>query len=129
MVRPVGSFENAGMSTESDRQLSVATAMSEVLGAERDALAQIAACEQRADEILRDARKAVRAIVRRTQKRISRLHAGCTERTRDLVAKMELELTVDAERSVPGDGERDMLRKAVSAVARELTERDASDVD
>ena len=116
------------MSTEADRHTSVETAISEVLGAERKALAQIALCEDRADRILRDARKVVRAMVRRTQERISRLHAGCAERRRSIVATMEAEAAAEAERSLPGDGENEILLQAVSDVARNLTESERSDV-
>ncbi len=115
------------MSLEADRHTSVETAISEVLAAERDAVAQIAACESRADEILRDVRKSVRALVRRTQTRVSRLHAECAARTRELVAELEKEAAANMERSVLDGEAQERLAEAVSSVARELTEPDASD--
>ena len=116
------------MSTEADRHTSVETAISEVLGAERNALEQIALCEDRADRVLRDARKVVRAMVRRTQERISRLHAGCADRTRSIAAAMEADAAAEAERSLPGDSENEILLQAVVDAARILTEPDESDV-
>jgi len=117
------------MSTETGRHTSVEAAISEVLGAETDALAKIAECEDRADQILRDARKVVRAMVRHTQQRISRLHAGCAARTHELVSAMEEEADLQAERSLPEEGDRQWLSEAVRSVARELTELDTSDAD
>jgi vacuolar-type H+-ATPase subunit H len=127
MARPAGSFENDCMSTETDRHTSVEAAISEVLAAERDALAQIAACEDRAGQIMRNARRAVRAMVRRTQDRISRLHAGCAEKTRELVATMEQEASLDAARALPENDDAKELAEAVASVARELTEPDSPD--
>lgn len=117
------------MSTETDRHTSVEAAISEVLRAERNALAEIAACENRANEILREARKVVRAMVRHTQQRISRLHAGCEARTRELVAAMEQEADLQAERALPDEGQQRKLVQAVSSVARELTGPEKSDAD
>lgn len=117
------------MSLEADRHTSVETAISEVLAAEQDAVAQIAACESRADEILRDARKSMRALVRRTQTRISRLHAECAAKTQELVAELENESAVNLERSVLDGEAQQRLAEAVSSVARQLTEPDASDAD
>lgn len=115
------------MSTETDRHNSVEAAMSEVLGAERDALARIAACEDRADQILREARQAVRAMVRRTRQRTSRLHANSAARTRELVAAMEQDAGLESEPLDDRDQQR--LEAAVSEVARDLTLLDESDAD
>ena len=76
--------ENDFMSAKTDNRLSIEKAMSRVLSAEADALAQIVACQSRADGTLLATRKKVRAMVRRTQQRLSRLHAGCDERTHAL---------------------------------------------
>jgi ElaB/YqjD/DUF883 family membrane-anchored ribosome-binding protein len=118
--------ENEFMSAKTDEMLSVEKAMSRVLSAERDALAQIVACQSRADETLQATRKKVRALVRRTQQRISRLHAGCEERTRELVSCMEQDAAAVVEH--PGrDSGKDTLMEAVRVVAAELTTPGSSD--
>ena len=114
------------MSAKTDDKLSVEKAMSRVLSAERDALAQIVACQSRADETLQATRKKIRALVRRTQQRISRLHAGCDERTRELVARMDQEAATGAEYPARENG-KDTLMEAVRVVARELTTPGSSD--
>lgn len=116
------------MSTGTDRHTSVETAISRVLAAERQALAEIAACEDRAEQLRRDARTAVRGMVRRTQDRISRLHAGCAARTAELVATLERD--ADSHTSLPGEErESDLLIAAIRAVAGVLTEPDDADAD
>lgn len=127
MVRPAGSFENGPMNTGTERRMSADAAISEVLRAERDALAQISACENQADQVIQEARKAVRRLVRHTQDRISRLHAGCAARTAEMVAEIERAAPTGAECALPGDKERQILQEAVRSVARELTEPVASD--
>lgn len=128
MAGPYSSFENQEMSTGTDRHTSVETAISRVLAAEREALAEIAACENRAEQLRHEARAAVRAMVRRTQDRISRLHAGCAARTAELVAALERDTGSDT--SLPGeDQETELLVGAVRAVARELTVPDDADAD
>jgi hypothetical protein len=94
--------------------------MSRVLSAESEALAQIAACQRRADETLQATRKTVRAMVRRTQKRIVRLHAGCDARTRERVLRMEQEAATAAGHPARETG-KDTLTEAVRVVAAELT--------
>ena len=118
--------ENDFMSARTDEKLSVEKAMSRVLSAERDALLQIVACQSRADETLQATRKKVRALVRRTQQRISRLHAGCDERTRELVARMEQDAATGADYPARENG-KDTLMEAVRVVARELTTPGSSD--
>ena len=83
--------ENEVMSAKTDATMSVEKAMSRVLSAESDAVAQIAACQSRADETLQSTRKRIRAMVRRTQQRLVRLHAACDQRTHELVSRMEKE--------------------------------------
>ncbi len=114
------------MSAKTDEKLSVEKAMSRVLSAEKDALAQIVACQSRADETLRATRKKVRALLRRTQQRISRLHAGCEARTRELVSSMEQEAAAAAGYPAREDGE-DTLMEAVRVVAAELTTPGSAD--
>ena len=116
------------MSTGTDRHTSVETAISRVLAAEREALAEIAACENRAEQLRREARAAVRAMVRRTQDRISRLHAGCAARTAELVA--EFQQDAGSRDSLPGeDQETGLLLDAVRAVAAELTAPEDADAN
>lgn len=114
------------MRAKTDERLSVEMAMSRVLSAERDALAQIAACQSRADETLQLTRKKVRAMVRRTQQRITRLHAGCEQRTRELVTRMEQEAAAGAECPAREAG-KDTLTEAVRVVAAWLTTPDSPD--
>jgi ElaB/YqjD/DUF883 family membrane-anchored ribosome-binding protein len=112
--------ENDDMSAKTDATVSVEKAMSRVLSAESDALAQIAACQSRADETLQSTRKKIRAMVRRTQQRIVRLHAACDQRTHELVSRMEKEAAAESEYSPRDQGQDDLL-EAVRAVAAELT--------
>lgn len=114
------------MRAKTDEKLSVETAMSRVLSAESEALAQIDACQRRADETLQSTRKKIRVMVRRTQQRLSGLHAACDERTRELVSLMEKEAAADDEHS-PRDHGQDALTEAVRIVAVELTTPDSSD--
>ena len=118
--------ENDLMSAKTDATMSVEKAMSRVLSAERDALAQITACQSRADETLQATRKKIRAMVRRTQQRLVRLHAACDKRTHELVTHMEMEAAADDEHS-PRDHGKDALMEAVRIVAAELTTPDSSD--
>jgi hypothetical protein len=114
------------MRAKTDERLSVEKAMSRVLSAESEALAQIAACQRRADETLQATRKKVRAMVRRTQQRIVRLHAGCDTRTRELVSRMEQEAATASEYPARETG-KDTLTEAVRVVAAELTTPGSSD--
>ena len=128
MARAYAPFENEIMSAGTDLHTSVEEAMARVLEAERNALAEIAACEGRADARHREARERVRAMARHTHERIVRMHAGCARRTRELVRNLEREARV-ADRALPGNVETELLSEAVRAVARELTTPGASDVD
>jgi tellurite resistance protein len=118
--------ENEVMSAKTDTTVSVEKAMSRVLSAESDALAQIAACQSRADETLQSTRKKIRAMVRRTQQRLVRLHAACERRTQELVSRMEQDAATGDEYPAPDNGQ-DILLEAVRAVAAELTTPGSSD--
>jgi len=109
------------MSTGTESHTSVKTAMSDVLRAEREALVQMAECDSRAEQILGDARQTVRAMVRRTQQRISRLHASCAQKTRELIDLMQKDAADYASCAVPADREKRLLQNVVSTVARQLT--------
>jgi len=126
MVGAGGRSENEIMSAKTDESLSVEKAMSRVLSAESEALAQIAACQSRADETLQSTRKKIRAMLRRTQQRIVRLHSGCDERTQELVSRMEQDAATGDEYPAPDNGQ-DILLEAVRAVAAELTTPGSSD--
>mgnify|MGYP001812965890 FL=1 len=126
MVGAGGASENDWMSAKTDESLSVEKAMSRVLSAESEALAQIAACQSRADETLQSTRKKIRAMLRRTQQRIVRLHSGCDERTQELVSRMEQEAATSDDYPAPDNGQ-DILLEAVRAVAAELTTPGSSD--
>jgi len=106
---------------ETDNDLSVDSAIALVLDAEQDALVAIEHCEQQADRIMSETRQVTRGMVRRAEERISRLHSGCAERNRQLVA--ELDATARAEVSGPDreHGSEERLAAAAVAVARRLT--------
>lgn len=76
------------MRAGTDSYRSVEKAIARVLDAEREALRQVSACERRADRDLQNTRQTARDLARRTQARIARLHAGCLNRTKELVAEM-----------------------------------------
>lgn len=107
----------------------VRSAIDEVLGAEQEALAEIASSRSRADEILKSARQSARAVLRRNQARLSRLHAGCAARTRELVEEIERDAEAADTCAVPEDHEREMLDNAIRALAAELTTRGEGDAD
>lgn len=117
------------MKVGDDHHASVNSAITEVLNAERTAVAQIEACEERANQIMKDARRFVRAMVRRTQRRISGLHSGCAARRRELVAEIERDAARDAIRSAPDLQEVERVLAAVHSVARALTTPQSSDGD
>lgn len=127
MARGHAPFENEIMSAATDLHTSVEEAMARVLEAERNALAEIAACEGRADARHREARETVRAMVRHTRERIVRMHTGCGNRTRELVRDLEREARV-ADRALPENIETELLSEAVRVVASELTTPEPSDV-
>jgi hypothetical protein len=117
------------VNAETDKDLSVDSAIALVLAAEQDALANVELCEQQADRIMSETRQVIRGMVRRTEERIGRLHSGCAERNRQLV--VELEATVTA-----GDSEADRehcseerVAAAVAAAARRLTTLENDGVD
>ena len=126
MVGVDNASENGWMSARTDEKLSVEKAMSRVLSAESEALAQIAACQSRADETLQSTRKRIRAMVRRTQQRLVRLHAACDKRTHELVSRLEQEAATGDDHPARDKGQ-DTVLEAVRAVAAELTTADSSD--
>jgi hypothetical protein len=117
------------MSAETDRQQSVDKAISAVLDAEQEALARIRECDARADEITRNAREAVRRMLRDTDRRISRLHANCERRTRELIDELEGLGAADASLKTGRPGGDNFVSAAVEATAFFLTTSDADDVD
>jgi len=112
-----------------DNDLSVDSAIALVLDAEQDALATIAESERQADRIMSETRQVIRDMVRRTEGRISRLHSGCAERNRQLVA--ELEATALAEVAEPDrdHDSGDRLAAAAAVAARRLTTPEDDGVD
>lgn len=122
-------LENKGVDTDMDRIESVESAITRVLRAEQDALAAIEASEGEAKEIQRQARQAARAVLRRNRLRVSRLHAACATRTRELVDEIERGSGASPCDTTPDDGERQLLDTAIRALAAELTSRRARDAD
>jgi vacuolar-type H+-ATPase subunit H len=112
------------MDTRMGNTESVESAITRVLRAEQEALAAIAACESEAEDIQRDARQAARSILRRTRERLSRLHAACAARTRELIDEIERGAVEHSASAAPDDGERQLLEAAIRSLARELTSRD-----
>jgi hypothetical protein len=114
---------------EFDNDLSVDSAIALVLDAEQDALATIAESERQADRIMSETRQVIRGMVRRTEERIGRLHSGCAERNRQLVA--ELETAALAAIPDPDQEHRSGERLAAAAVAaaRRLTTLENDSVD
>lgn len=108
---------------------SVESAITRILREEQESVAAIAACESEAEEIQRQARRAVRSVLRRTRTRVSRLHATCAARTRELIDEIERGAADYSACAVPDDGERRLLDAAVRVLARELTSRDTPDDD
>jgi ethanolamine ammonia-lyase small subunit len=127
MARSAGRFENGGMRAETDSYRSVEEAIACVLDAERDALRQVSACERRADRDLQNTRQTVRVLARQTQARIARLHAGCMQRTRELVAEMRRH--AEAESTTAGAHKIEAAQQitAVREVAAWLTTPDRGD--
>lgn len=117
------------MNNQTDRYTSVNSAMSAVLRAESEALSQIAECEGTAAQILSAARMAVRDMVRRTEQRISKLHADCAKATAEQIALMDKEAADHAVRAPPAEVEQRMLHSAARAVGRELATPASSDAD
>lgn len=115
------------MKSQTERHASVELAISQVLAAERDVLAEIKACEERADGILRAARKSVRGLVRHANDRISRLHAGSAAKTRELVTALDNDASGNALTGESDESRRQHLTNAVRDVARELTVLDEGD--
>jgi vacuolar-type H+-ATPase subunit H len=117
------------MAEEMDESISVDTAIKLVLDAERDALAQIEACEKQADEIIRQARQVIRGMVRRTDQRIGQLHANCEQRNRELIAELELAARADESRPIQKDASQNRLVAAIAELARRLTTPETGSVD
>ena len=117
------------MDAETDKVLSVDSAIALVLAAEQDALADIELCEQRADRIMSETRQVIRGMVRRTEERISRLHSGCAERNRQLVAELEAAALAEDSAADREHGSEERLAAAVDAAARRLTTLENDGVD
>jgi ElaB/YqjD/DUF883 family membrane-anchored ribosome-binding protein len=108
---------------------SVGSAITRVLRAEQEALAALAACESDVEQIQREARQAARAVLRRTRKRVSRLHAACAARTRELIDEIESKAGDYSASAAPVQGEGELLEAAIRALATELTSQGAPDDD
>jgi hypothetical protein len=117
------------VNAETDKALSVDSAIALVLAAEQDAIADIELCEQRADRIMSETRQAIRGMVRRTEERISRLHSGCAERNRQLVAELEAAALAEDSSADREHGSEERLAAAVDAAARRLTTLENDGVD
>lgn len=109
------------MDGSSDYAGTPESGITEVLGAEKQALADISACEEQAEVTLANARRDVRAILRRTQDRLARLHAGCAAKTREIISDIEREAGTYDVCDLPEDGERLLVEEVVRSVAAELT--------
>jgi len=117
------------MAAGTDQDLTVDTAITLVLGAEQDALAQIEQCEARADQLMLETRQAIRGLVRRTEERIGRIHSGCSARNRELIAELETSALADLPGPDRDESFEERLAAAVSAAARRLTTLGPDGVD
>jgi hypothetical protein len=115
------------MRAETDSYRSVEKAFARVLDAEREALRQVSACESRADKDLQKARQTVRVLARQTQERITRLHAGCTRRTRKLVADLQQDAAAQSSAAEAHTIDRVQQVAVVREVAAWLTTPDRGD--
>ena len=117
------------MDAETGNELSVDSAIALVLDAEQDALATIKKSEQQADRIISEARQVIRGMVRRTEERISRLHSGCAERNRQLVAALEAAALaeISGPDREPGSLERQAAAAVVAACRLTTLENDGVD--
>ena len=112
-----------------DTALSVDTAISLVLDAEQQALAQIEDCEKRADRIMRDTRQTIRGAVRRIEERIGRLRTACALRNQELVAELDRAAAEQRVRPDMDTASEARLIAVVDATARQLTTLGPDDVD
>ena len=117
------------MAAEMDKPVSVDSAITLVLDAERDALSQIEACEERADDIIRQARQVIRGMVRRTDQRIGQLHANCEQRNRELIAELETAAMADETRPVQIDALQNRVVAVIADLAQRLTTPETGGVD
>jgi hypothetical protein len=115
------------MRAETDSYRSVEEAFARVLDAERDALRQVSACDSRAEQDLQKARQTVRVLAGQTQERITRLHANCARRTRQLVADMHRDAAAQSDALEARTIDRAQQVTAVQEVAAWLTEPDRDD--
>ena len=76
-----------------------------------------------------EARKVIRGMVQRTEERISRLHSGCAERNRQLVAELEEAALAADSQPDPEHGSEERMAAAVAAAARRLTTLEHDGVD
>jgi hypothetical protein len=129
MASPQGHAENACVDVETDKDLSVDSAIALVLAAEQAALATIEQCEQQADRIMSETRQVIRGKVRRTEERISRLHSGCAERNRQLVAEMESAALAAGDEPDREHSSEERLAAAITVAARRLTTLEHDGVD
>ena len=124
-----GRPENDRMAAETDKSQSVDTAITLVLDAEQNALADIEQCEERADQVMRETRQVIRAMVRRTEERIRRLHSGCVRRNRELIDGLEDAALADESQPDGDDDPADRLDAAIATAARRLTTLEPDGVD
>jgi len=129
MASPRGRIDNGFVDVETDKDLSVDSAIALVLDAERHALATIAECEQQADRIMSETRQVIRGMVRRTEERIGRLHSACAERNRQLVAELESTALAADDRPDREHSSEERLAAAISVAARRLTTLEHDGVD
>ncbi|WP_127477975.1 hypothetical protein [Sulfurivermis fontis] len=110
-----------------EQQNSTEEAMNRVLEAERAALAAIAECTTRAANLIEAAQQQARRIHRRTDSRISQVHAHCAlalGRQVELLLQQEAE---NASATVPDAVIQEVLAAAVERLAQSLTDDAAGD--
>lgn len=106
---------------KSSPPLDPGEAMNTALQAEREAVAGIESCTRQAAKLVEDAQQQARRIAERTTRRISELHARCTQATAKRIDSMLKEDANEADEAVQPHVEAEFLQAVVDSVAARLT--------
>jgi vacuolar-type H+-ATPase subunit H len=96
-------------------------AMNTALQAERQAVAGIEFCTRQAAKLVENAQQQARHLAERTNRRISDLHARCTQATAERIDSMLKEDANEADEGVQPHVETEFLQAVVDSVAARLT--------
>ncbi len=114
------------MSSEAGRppQSTPTASMERVLRAERAVEESVAECRREAERMIEKARDEARHISHRTDRRISALHARCSESIEAQVGTMRRQAAAEERCKALREGDRDCLSLAVESLAAKLTRDD-----